>query len=60
MKQQKTLDLINAAKKILSVQNPMTLRQTYYQLVSKRIIDNNKNEYQKLSSALWSMLASKD
>ncbi len=52
MKQQKTLNLINAAKEILENQNPMTLRQTYYQLVSRHIIDNNKNEYQKLSTAL--------
>lgn len=52
MKHQKTLDLIEAAKQILSSQNPMTLRQTYYQLVSRHIIDNNKNEYQKLSNAL--------
>ena len=51
-KQQKTLDLISAAREILELQNPMTLRQTYYQLVSKHIIENNKNEYQKLSNAL--------
>ena len=51
-KQQKTLDLISAAKKILELQNPMTLRQTYYQLVSRHVIENNKNEYQKLSNAL--------
>ena len=51
-KQQKTLDLIYAAREILELQNPATLRQTYYQLVAKHIIDNNKNEYQKLSNAL--------
>ena len=51
-KQQKTLDLISAAREVLELQNPMTLRQTYYQLVSMPIIDNNKNEYQKLSVAL--------
>jgi 5S rRNA maturation endonuclease (ribonuclease M5) len=51
-KQQKTLDLISAAREILELQNPMTLRQTYYQLVAKHIIDNNKNEYQKLSNAM--------
>ncbi len=51
-KQQKTLDLISAAREILKLQNPMTLRQTYYQLVSRHIIENNKNEYQKLSNAL--------
>ena len=51
-KQQKTLDLISAAREILELQNPATLRQTYYQLVSKHIIANNKNEYQKLSNAL--------
>ena len=53
MKHKKTMNLIEAAKEILSNQNnPMTLRQTYYQLVSKQIIENNKNEYQRLSSAL--------
>ena len=58
MKQQKTLDLIEAAKEVLELQNPMTLRQTYYQLVARHVIDNNKNEYQKLSLALvWARQA---
>lgn len=49
---QATLDLIHAAKAILEGYNPMTLRQVYYQLVAKHIIDNSRNEYQKLSNAL--------
>jgi len=31
---------------------PLTLRQVYYQLVSKQIIDNNVREYKKLSALL--------
>ena len=48
----KTLKLIEAARKVLSEYNPMTLRQVYYQLVSRHIIDNNRGEYQRLSNAL--------
>ncbi|MHB1420472.1 MAG: hypothetical protein ACYCX4_12970 [Bacillota bacterium] len=50
--QQKTLDLISAAHQVLQEYNPMTLRQVYYQLVSRHVIDNKRSEYQKLSSAL--------
>lgn len=31
---------------------PLTLRQVYYQLVSRLVIENNKNEYKKLSYIL--------
>ena len=51
-KQQKTLDLIAAVREILEPQNPQTLRQIYYRLVAKQVIDNNRNEYQKLSNYL--------
>jgi hypothetical protein len=49
---QKTLDLIKEAYLVLSEYNPMTLRQVYYQLVSKQVIENKKSEYQRLDNAL--------
>lgn len=48
----KTTKLIEAAAAVLAQHNPMTLRQVYYQLVSKHVIDNNRGEYQRLSGAL--------
>jgi DNA topoisomerase VI subunit A len=48
----KTLILIEAALEVLSEYNPMTLRQVYYQLVARHIIDNRRSEYQRLSGAL--------
>lgn len=44
----KTLKLIEAAYKVLQEYNPMTVRQIYYQLVSRYVIDNNVNEYKRL------------
>ncbi|HSV31725.1 MAG TPA: hypothetical protein VLH40_06865 [Atribacteraceae bacterium] len=48
----KTIKLIEAAAEVLREHNPMTLRQVYYQLVAKHVIDNNRAEYQRLSGAL--------
>ena len=50
--QKKTLELIEQAYNILNEYNPMTLRQVYYQLVSKHAIDNKMSEYKRLSNAL--------
>ena len=50
--QNKTLKLIINASQVLEKHNPMTLRQLYYQLVAKHIIENKRSEYQKLSSAI--------
>ena len=50
--QKKTSNLIEQAYNILSEYNPMTLRQVYYQLVSRHVIDNKQNEYKRLSGAL--------
>ena len=50
--QNKTLKLIEKAYSVLSEYNPMTLRQVYYQLVSKHVIDNKASEYKRLSAAL--------
>ncbi|GFP21279.1 hypothetical protein HKBW3S06_00505 [Candidatus Hakubella thermalkaliphila] len=48
----KTLVLIEAAREVLIEYNPMTLRQVYYQLVTRQVIDNCRSEYQRLSNAL--------
>lgn len=48
----KTLELIKQAYDVLKEYNPMTLRQVYYQLVSRHFIENKLSEYQRLSSAL--------
>ena len=48
----KTLALIGAARQVLEEYHPMTLRQVYYQLVSRQVISNNKSQYQRLSRAL--------
>jgi hypothetical protein len=48
----KTKKLIQAAYEVLAEAHPMTLRQCYYQLVSKQIIENNRGSYQALSKAI--------
>jgi hypothetical protein len=48
----KTKELIEAAWRVLAESHPMTLRQCYYQLVSKQIIPNNRGSYQTLGRAL--------
>jgi hypothetical protein len=50
--QKKTQDLIEAAGAVLEEHNPMTLRQVYYQLVSRQVLENKKSEYMRLSTAL--------
>jgi hypothetical protein len=51
-KHQKTLDLIAAAHEILADFHPMTVRQVYYQLVSRQVVENRRTAYQGVSSAL--------
>lgn len=53
-KHAKTLELIETAKTILAAYNPMTVRQVYYQLVARQVIDNNRSQYQAVSNALVS------
>ena len=48
----KTLALIENAYKVLQEYNPMTVRQVYYQLVARHVINNKRSEYQRLSNAL--------
>ena len=51
--QQKTLNLIGDIRTILSSYNVrITVRQLYYQLVAKQIIQNNLNSYKRLDSIL--------
>ncbi len=51
-KHAKTQNLIEAAREILSETNPMTVRQVYYQLVSRQVIKNDRAQYQAVSNAL--------
>ncbi|MBA7480313.1 hypothetical protein ES707_15764 [subsurface metagenome] len=53
-KHAKTLKLIEIAKEILAELHPMTVRQVYYQLVSRQVIKNNRGQYQAVSNALVS------
>jgi len=45
----KTVFLIDAARKVLEESHPMTLRQLFYQLVSRQVIENTENRYKSLS-----------
>ncbi len=48
----KTIRLIETARDILAEHHPMTLRQVYYQLVSRQVIENNRSQYHSVSKAL--------
>jgi len=50
--QRKTLEIIYQAREILEAGHPMTVRQVFYQLVSKQVIENNKGRYNAVSRAL--------
>jgi len=47
-----TKALINAARTILEAEHPMTVRQLFYRLVSARVIDNCRGDYQRVSKAM--------
>lgn len=51
-KHKATLNMIETAKSILAEHHPMTVRQLYYQLVSRQVIKNNRSRYQAVSDAL--------
>ena len=51
-KHQKTIDIVETAREILRETHPMTVRQVYYQLVSRQVIKNNRSQYQAVSNAL--------
>jgi hypothetical protein len=50
--QEKTLRIIETARTVLAAHNPMTVRQVYYQLVSRQVVENNRNRYQSVSDAI--------
>ena len=48
----KTQTLIAEVQIILMDQNPMTIRQVYYQLVSRQVIENTRGAYRAVSNIL--------
>ena len=48
----KTLAILETAQTVLAEHHPMTVRQVYYQLVSRQVIENNRGQYQAVSDAL--------
>jgi len=51
-KHAKTVKLLEVAVEVLTPQHPMTVRQVYYQLLSRQVIENNRGQYQAVSNAL--------
>src|ERR687894_3284749 len=51
-KQAKTLRLLDEAVDVLTAHHPMTVRQVYYQLVSRQVIENSRSRYQAVSDML--------
>lgn len=49
---QKTLALIEMARDILAEGHPMTVRQVFYQLVSRQVIENSEGRYKAVSRHL--------
>lgn len=50
--QAKTVKIIETAQEVLAANNPMTVRQVYYHLVSRQVVENNRNRHQSVSDAL--------
>ncbi|HJU19085.1 MAG TPA: hypothetical protein VJ770_21730 [Stellaceae bacterium] len=48
----KTVALIGTAAEILASHHPMTVRQVFYRLVSRQVIENSRGTYQAVSKAL--------
>lgn len=48
----KTLRILKTAVYVLNGYHPMTVRQVYYQLVSRQVIENNRSAYQAVSNVL--------
>lgn len=51
-KHAKTLAMLDVAQEVLRETNPMTVRQVYYQLVSRQVIKNNRSQYAAVSNLL--------
>src|SRR5207302_2928765 len=47
-----TKRIIHAAQEVLAEENPMTVRQLFYRLVSRRIIENSLKDYRKISTVM--------
>lgn len=54
-KTEKTMRVMKTAVEILAACHPMTVRQLYYQLVSRQVIENNRSEYMAVSRMLVEM-----
>ena len=48
----KTTELLQHAGAVLNEWHPMTVRQVYYRLVSRQVVENNRGAYQKVSDVL--------
>jgi len=48
----KTQAMLDVAIEVLTAHNPMTVRQVYYQLVSRQVIENSRSQYQAVSNLL--------
>ncbi len=48
----KTRRIVDEATAVLTERNPMTVRQVYYQLVSRQVVENTRSQYQAVSNAL--------
>jgi hypothetical protein len=51
-RRRKTIRIVETAYSVLSEYHPMTVRQVYYQLVARHIIENKRSQYQAVSNAL--------
>lgn len=51
-KHAKTRALLDVAYEVLTAHHPMTVRQVYYQLVSRQVIENSRSQYQAVSKLL--------
>ena len=51
-KHKRTEMILENAISVLADYHPMTVRQVYYRLVSRQIIDNNRSQYQAVSNIL--------
>jgi hypothetical protein len=51
-RQAKTQEKLEVAVEVLRKHHPMTVRQVYYQLVSRQVIENTRSQYQAVSRLL--------
>lgn len=49
-KHAKTIKLLESVVEILTSTHPMTVRQVYYQLVSRHVVENDRSQYQAVSN----------